>query len=663
MFRSLKLYNGATIELNHTLETLVEFGYKRQEIVSEEGDFARRGEIFDIFPFAFELPIRIELNMNTVRAIKTFNPQDGLPLWEHRMVIILPVKKTHAFKAADFSEDLPLENFIDLNTGDYVVHSQHGIGRFLGLEKIKVKDKPKDNLVVQESIKHFPIPLRKSLKPIAEGNFLVIEYDRQEKLYVPVDQMNLVQKYIAFHVRKPKLYRLGTKEWQRTKERTRRGIQKLAWELLSLQAMRLSVSGFAYSPDTDWQKQFEATFPFTETPGQLKSTQEVKLDMGSPKPMDRLLCGDVGYGKTEVAMRAAFKALMDNKQVAYLVPTTILAEQHYQNFSRRLKDFPINMQTLSRFKTKAEQEEIVLGIAEGSVDIVIGTHRLLSDDVKFKDLGLVIIDEEQRFGIKAKEKLKALRLSCDVLTLTATPIPRTLYMSLMGAKDLSVINTPPQNRLPIKTIVVEYDQDIIRQAILRELERKGQVYFVHNRIHDIEKVEEKIARLLPSNVKIAIGHGQMPAHVLEKVMLDFLKAEIDILVCTMIIESGIDIPNVNTIIVNNAHQFGLSDLHQLRGRVGRFNRPAYAYYMVPKKEMLDADAKKRLEAIQEYSQLGAGFKIAMEDLEIRGAGNLLGIEQHGFIASIGFDLYCRLLREAIGNFKNTMTNDKIQVPK
>ncbi len=663
MFRSLKLYNGATIELNHTLETLVEFGYKRQEIVSEEGDFARRGEIFDIFPFAFELPIRIELNMNTVRAIKTFNPQDGLPLWEHRMVIILPVKKTHAFKAADFSEDLPLENFIDLNTGDYVVHSQHGIGRFLGLEKIKVKDKPKDNLVVQESIKHFPIPLRKSLKPIAEGNFLVIEYDRQEKLYVPVDQMNLVQKYIAFHVRKPKLYRLGTKEWQRTKERTRRGIQKLAWELLSLQAMRLSVSGFAYSPDTDWQKQFEATFPFTETPGQLKSTQEVKLDMGSPKPMDRLLCGDVGYGKTEVAMRAAFKALMDNKQVAYLVPTTILAEQHYQNFSQRLKDFPINMQTLSRFKTKVEQEEIVLGIAEGSVDIVIGTHRLLSDDVKFKDLGLVIIDEEQRFGIKAKEKLKALRLSCDVLTLTATPIPRTLYMSLMGAKDLSVINTPPQNRLPIKTIVVEYDQDIIRQAILRELERKGQVYFVHNRIHDIEKVEEKIARLLPSNVKIAIGHGQMPAHVLEKVMLDFLKAEIDILVCTMIIESGIDIPNVNTIIVNNAHQFGLSDLHQLRGRVGRFNRPAYAYYMVPKKEMLDADAKKRLEAIQEYSQLGAGFKIAMEDLEIRGAGNLLGIEQHGFIASIGFDLYCRLLREAIGNFKNTMTNDKIQVPK
>src|SRR3989338_6676828 len=374
--------------------------------------------------------------------------------------------------------------------------------------------------------------------------------------------------------------------------------------------------------------------------------------MESPKPMDRLLCGDVGYGKTEIAMRASFKALMDNKQVAYLVPTTILAEQHYQNFSQRLRDFPINIQMLSRFKTKAEQKKIVRGIAEGAVDIVIGTHRLLSDDVKFKELGLVIIDEEQRFGVRAKEKLKALRLACDVLTLTATPIPRTLYMGLMDAKDLSVINTPPQNRLPIKTVVVEYDEDLIRQAILRELDRKGQVYFVHNRIQDIEKVKEKIAKLLPPDIKIAIGHGQTPTKVLEKAMLDFLKAKIDVLVCTMIIESGIDIPNVNTIIVNNAQHFGLSDLHQLRGRVGRFNKPAYAYYMVPKKETLDTDAKRRLEAIQEFSGLGAGFKIAMEDLEIRGAGNLLGVEQHGFIAAVGFDLYCRLLREAIGTFKN-----------
>ncbi len=625
MFKSLKLYTGGTIDLNSILASLVEFGYKRQDTVLEEGDFARRGEIFDIFPFAFELPIRIELNMNEVASIKTFNPQDGIPIWEHRMVIVLPVKKTHALKTAAFTDELPIENFIDLNTGDYVVHTQHGIGRFLGLDKIKVGDKYKDHLV--------------------------IEYDQQEKLYVPIDQMNLVQKYIAFHVRKPKLYRLGSKEWLRTKEKTRRGIRKLVWELLSLQAMRLSVSGFAYSCDTDWQKQFESTFPFTETPGQLKATREVKTDMESPKPMDRLLCGDVGYGKTEVAMRASFKALMDNKQVAYLVPTTILAAQHYQNFSQRLKDFPINIQMLSRFKTKAQQKEIVGGIAEGSVDIVIGTHRLLSDDVKFKNLGLVIIDEEQRFGVRAKEKLKALKLTTDVLTLTATPIPRTLYMSLMGAKDLSVINTPPQNRLPIKTIVLEYDEDLIRQAILRELDRRGQVYFVHNRVQNIERVKEKIVRLLPPDIKIAIGHGQMPASTLEKVMFDFLKAKIDVLVCTMIIESGIDIPNVNTIIVNNAHHFGLSDLHQLRGRVGRFDKPAYAYYMVSKKEMLDTDAKRRLEAIQEYSELGAGFKIAMEDMEIRGAGNLLGIEQHGFIAAVGFDLYCRLLREAIGNFK------------
>ena len=625
MFKSLKLYTGGTIDLDNILATLVDFGYKRQESVLEEGDFARRGEIIDVFPFTFELPIRMELDMDKIATIKTFNPSSGEPLWEHKMVIILPIKKTRTFKTATFTEELPLENFVDLNIGDYVVHNQYGIGRFLGLGKIRVGDRYKDHLV--------------------------IEYDQQEKLYVPVESMNLVQRYIAFHIRKPKLYRLGSKEWLRTKERAKRGIRKLVWELLSLQAMRLSVSGFAYSPDTDWQKEFEATFPFTETPGQIKTTQEVKADMESPKPMDRLLCGDVGYGKTEVAMRASFKALMDNKQVAYLVPTTILAEQHYQNFSQRLKNFPINIQMLSRFRTKAQQKEIVRGIADGSVDIVIGTHRLLSDDVRFKELGLVIIDEEQRFGVRAKEKLKAIRLTCDVLTLTATPIPRTLYMSLMGARDLSVINTPPQNRLPIKTIVVEYDEDLIRQAILRELSRKGQVYFVHNRIQDIEKVKEKIARPLPPNTKIAIGHGQMPANLLEKVMLDFFKAKIDILICTMIIESGIDNPNANTIIVNNAHHFGLSDLHQLRGRVGRFDKPAFAYYTVPKKEMLDTDAKKRLEAIQEYSDLGAGFKIAMEDLEIRGAGNLLGIEQHGFIAAVGFDLYCRLLREAIGNFK------------
>jgi len=625
MFKSLKLYKDAALDLEGISLSLIDFGYKRQERVSEEGDFSRRGGIIDIFPFAFELPIRVELEGERIVSIKTFNTLSGETVWEHSMVIVLPIKRPHSLKTIPFSEEFPLENLIDLKLGDYVVHNQHGIGRFLGLEKIKVKDKFRDHLV--------------------------LEYDRAEKLYVPVDDMNLVQKYVAFQIRRPKLYRLGSKEWARTKERARRGIQKLAWDLLSLQAMRISVKGIAFSPDVDWQKQFEETFPFEETPDQVKATGEVKRDMESQNPMDRLLCGDVGYGKTEVAMRAAFKAAMDNKQVAFLVPTTILAEQHYQNFQFRMKDFPVNIEMLSRFRTKHQQKMVIDGLREGRTDIVIGTHRLLSQDIRFKDLGLVIIDEEQRFGVRAKEKLKQLRLSCDVLTLTATPIPRTLYMSLMGAKDLSVINTPPQNRLPIKSVVVEYDEDLIRQAILREIERHGQVYFLHNRILDIDKIEARLRKLLPDSVKLTFAHGSMPPKMLESVMSNFLQGKIDCLVCTMIIQSGIDIPNANTIIVNNAHKFGLADLHQLRGRVGRIDKPAYAYFMVPRNQVLPREANKRLETIQEHTSLGSGFKIAMEDLELRGAGNLLGEQQHGFIAALGFDLYCRLLREAVGNFK------------
>ena len=625
MFKSLKLYIDAPIDLERASEALVDFGYRRQEGVLEEGDFARRGEIIDIFPSTFELPIRIALTEDRIVSIRSFNPASGQTLWDHKMAILLPVVKHSPSKKTTFSEEVPLENFVDLEVGDYVVHSDHGIGRFLGLEKITKQGARKDHLV--------------------------IEYDRQEKLYVPVEQMNLVQKYIAFQVRRPKLYRLGSKEWLKVKDRARKAIQKFAWELLTLQAMRESVLGHAFSKDTDWQKQFEATFPFKETPDQLKATIEVKQDMESLRPMDRLLCGDVGYGKTEVAMRAAFKAMADGKQVAFLVPTTILAEQHYQNFVSRIGEFPMRVEMLSRFRTDAQQKKIIHGLADGTVDIVIGTHRLISDDVAFKDLGLVIIDEEQRFGVRAKEKLKALRLNTDVLTLTATPIPRTLYMSLMGAKDLSMINTPPQNRLPIKTFVVEYDIDLIRQSILRELKRQGQVYFLHNRVEDIQRIRDKVAGLLPAGTRIAVGHGQMPALSLERVIADFLKARIDVLICTMIIESGIDIPNVNTLIVNNAHTFGLADLHQLRGRVGRFDRPAYSYFLVPRNLILEKDARKRLSAIQEYSQLGAGFKIAMQDLEIRGAGNLLGVQQHGYITAVGFDLYCRLLREAVSNFQ------------
>ncbi|MFH1441781.1 MAG: transcription-repair coupling factor [Candidatus Omnitrophota bacterium] len=634
MFKSLKIYIGGSINLEQLLITLTEYGYKKQEKTETEGDFSLRGNIVDIFPFTFELPLRVELDIEKISSIKTFNPLDGKALWEHRMVIILPVKKPHPITTLPFKEEFPLDNFVDLNTGDYVVHNQYGIGKFIGLDKIKGKDgKYKDHLV--------------------------IEYDRKEKLFVPTGQMNLVQKYIAFQARKPKLYRLGSKEWQRTKNRIKKGIQKLAWELLSLQAMRMSIKGYACKPDIDWQKEFEKTFPYKETPDQIKTTQEVKKDQESEKPMDRLLCGDVGYGKTEVAMRAAFKVVTNNRQAAYLVPTTILAEQHYQNFKNRLANFPINVAMLSRFRTKHEQKEIISGINTGSVDIVIGTHRLLSNDIHFHNLGLVIIDEEQRFGVQAKEKLKTMRLNTDVLTLTATPIPRTLYMSLMAAKDLSIINTPPQNRLPINTIVVKYDQDLIRQAILRELNRKGQVFFLHNRIEDIEEIKERLARILPPTVRMAIGHGQMPSKLLEKVMLDFLNNKIDVLVCTMIIESGIDIPNVNTIIINNAHRFGLSDLHQLRGRVGRFDKPAYAYLLTPKHQPLENDSKKRLSAIQAYSHLGSGFKIAMEDLELRGAGNLLGVQQHGFIAAVGFDLYCRLLRETIDGLKKAgVLNEK-----
>ncbi|MFA4888536.1 MAG: DEAD/DEAH box helicase, partial [Candidatus Omnitrophota bacterium] len=402
----------------------------------------------------------------------------------------------------------------------------------------------------------------------------------------------------------------------------------------------------------DWQKQFESTFAYEETPDQAKAAEEVKKEMESGKLIDRLLCGDVGYGKTEVAMRAAFKTVLCNKQVAYLVPTTILAEQHYQNFIGRLKNFPVRVESLCRFKTEAEQKEVIAGLKSGSVDIVIGTQRMLSQDVAFKDLGLVIIDEEQRFGVKHKEKLKKLRLSTNVLTLTATPIPRTLYMSLMGAKDLSLINTPPQNRLPIRTIVVEYDSDLITQAINKEVARHGQVFFLHNRVEDIEIMREKLAKILPQNIRLAVAHGQMPGKLLEAVMSRFLKGEIDCLISTVIIESGIDIPNANTIIVDEAHMLGLSDMHQLRGRVGRFNRRAWAYFLLPKNICLQQDARKRLEAIQEHAQLGAGFLISMEDLEIRGAGNLLGQEQHGFIAAVGFDLYCRLLKEAISNFQN-----------
>lgn len=592
--------------------------------MAERGDFSSRGGILDIYPWTHDNPLRIEFDEDKIDRIMSFHILSGKSIFFFQNVTILPKGKVDIIKLKrtrfEIGETSPISSFFDIRRGDYVVHINHGIGKYLGIEKIRANGHPKDHLA--------------------------IEYADHARLYVPYEQKDLLQKYVGISGRPPKLYKLHTNEWQRTKERTARAIGDLAQELLSMQVKRSIMSGFKFSPDTDWQGELEASFQYEETPDQARSTLEIKKDMELAGPMDRLVCGDVGYGKTEVALRAAFKAVMDNKQVALLCPTTILAQQHYNTFCGRLKDYPVNIQVLSRFKTRKEQNEILEGLVKGAVDIVIGTHRLLSRDVRFHDLGLVIIDEEQRFGVRHKEKLKRLRELVDVLTLTATPIPRTLYMSLMGVRDTSIINTPPKNRIPIETYVEFYDDRIVKRAILRELERGGQIYFVHNRVKGIERVAKRIANLLPE-AKIAICHGQMHGRDMERVMCAFIDKEIDCLVSTAIIESGLDIPNTNTLIVNRADTFGLADLYQLRGRVGRFEKKAYAYFLIPKNLVLTRDAQRRLDAIEKFTELGSGFKIATEDLEIRGAGNLLGREQHGWIMAVGFDLYCAILRESI----------------
>jgi len=486
------------------------------------------------------------------------------------------------------------------------------------------------------------------------ADHLVVQYADGDKLYVPHADLDKVQKYLGFEKKLPKFNKLGSKAWKLVKERAKSGIYRIAVELLELQAKRSSAEGFRYAADADWQRELEAKFPYKETPDQLRSTVEVKRDMELAKPMDRLLCGDVGYGKTEVALRAAFKAVMSNKQVAILVPTTLLAEQHFNTFTTRMKPFPVSVEMLSRFRTASEQKSIMRGVASGTVDIIIGTHRLLSKDIRLKDLGLVIIDEEQRFGVRHKEHLKQLRLSVDVLTLTATPIPRTLYLALMGGRDISVINTPPLERIPVETEVTFYDEALIRNAMLREKNRGGQIFFVHNRIKDIDKIARAIRKIVP-NIDIVVAHGRMPEKELEDAMMKFINGEIDCLLSTTIIESGIDIPNANTIIINRADMFGLSELYQLRGRVGRFTRKAYAYLLVPKNFAVTGESQRRLQAINRFKDLGSGFKLAMEDLQIRGAGNLLGMEQHGFINAVGFDLYCRLLKSAIDSHKSKPT--------
>jgi transcription-repair coupling factor (superfamily II helicase) len=520
-----------------------------------------------------------------------------------------------------------------LTPGDYIVHIEHGIAKFAGLTRMLSED--------------------------IEREYLVLEYAAGDRLYVPTDQVDRVSRYLGAGDRPPNLSRLGTQEWARTKQRIKESVANIARELLSLYSAREVIPGFAFSPDNLWQQELESSFPYMETTDQLEAVQAVKSDMEKPKPMDRLVCGDVGYGKTEVALRAAFKSVLDGKQVALLVPTTVLAQQHFTTFRDRLQAFPLRVEMLSRFCTEKEQANIIEGLATGTVDICIGTHRLLQKDIVFKDLGLMIIDEEQRFGVIHKEHFKRLRREIDTLTLSATPIPRTLHMSLAGIRDMSTIETPPEERLPIKTYVGAYDERAIREAVLRELERNGQVFFVHNRVHSIAMVADRLSSLVPE-VRICIAHGQMPEGELERVMTDFVNHRSDVLVTTTIIESGLDMPNVNTLIVDQADKLGLTQLYQLRGRVGRGSNNAYAYFFFDRGKQLTPEARKRLRTISEATELGAGFAVAMKDLEIRGAGNLLGVEQSGYIAAVGFDLYCRLLAEAVEDVKQGQAEEKMR---
>jgi transcription-repair coupling factor (superfamily II helicase) len=530
-------------------------------------------------------------------------------------------------------------DFSELNEGDLVVHLEHGVGRFLGLIKMP-------------SVAGVSPTAGTAAKRETPGGqeVLALEFADEAKLYVPLEQAYLVSRYVGVGKKSPPLSSLADSKWARAKKSAASSIFDYAGKMLTLQAERETNRGHTFGADTKWQMEFEHSFPFRETPDQMKAIIETKIDMERPRPMDRLICGDVGFGKTEVAIRAAFKAVMDAKQVAVLAPTTVLAQQHFEVFRQRMLDYPVRIEMLSRFRSQGEQRKILELLRQGGVDIVIGTHRLISGDVVFKDLGLVVIDEEQRFGVLHKEKFKELFKLVDVLTLSATPIPRTLYLSLVGAKDMSTIETPPLNRLPVETVVCGYDERIIRDAIKRELERQGQVYFLHNRIQSIDKVRERIANLCPE-AKIDIGHGQMDSDELEEVMARFVAGKIDVLVCTTIIESGLDIPNANTILIDRADRFGLADLYQLRGRVGRAEHKAHAYLLLPREMMTIGAARKRINAIKQYSSLGAGFRIAMRDLEIRGAGSILGTAQSGHIMAIGFDLYCQLLKQAVAQLK------------
>lgn len=569
--------------------------------------------------------------------------QSGFEMVEDKLVVLTeaelfnqPPKKKVRSLAIDNAERI--KSYNDLKAGDYVVHVNHGIGKFMGTQTMTVDGVKQD--------------------------YLTILYQNNAKLFIPVTQLNLVQKYVASEGKAPRINKLGGSEWQKTKRKVASKIEDIADDLIELYAKRESEKGFAFGPDNGYQHEFEAAFPYSETPDQIRSTDEIKRDMESDRPMDRLLVGDVGFGKTEVALRAAFKAVQDGKQVAFLVPTTILAQQHFETMQQRFADFPVNLGILSRFQTKGQIQDTLKALKHGQVDIIVGTHRLLSQDVAFADLGLLIVDEEQRFGVKHKERIKQLKANVDVLTLTATPIPRTLNMSMVGVRDLSVIETPPANRYPIQTYVMEENAGAVHEAIARELDRNGQVFYLHNRVGDIERTVKRLQALVPE-AKITYAHGRMSENQLENVILDFVNNEADVLVATTIIESGVDMPNANTIIVENADHYGLSQLYQLRGRVGRSNRVAYAYFTYQPDKVLTEVSEKRLQAVKDFTELGSGFKIAMRDLSIRGAGNLLGSQQHGFIDSVGYDLYSQMLADAVAKRKGTQqvkrTNSEIEL--
>jgi transcription-repair coupling factor (superfamily II helicase) len=640
-------------EFFNQLHRWVRQGYELHLFCNNDGERQRFEEIWWEYGLGQPTALRVRIGALSrgflFDAAKTVVVTDAEIFGRYKTQRPRRLKSPHAAS----SRSLLDINFAELAEGDYVVHLQHGIGRYLGLGVMPAA--PGRQLSPERPI---------SMAPGEEC--MIIQYaasdsgDTAPKLYVPVSEAHLVSKYVGAGKVRPPLHTLGGTRWAKTKAQAESAVRDVAADMLAVQAARSLQEGFAFPLDTEWQREFENSFLYEETPDQMRAIVAAKRDMETARPMDRLVCGDVGYGKTEVAIRAAFKAALSGKQVAVLVPTTVLAQQHFNTFCERMADYPVRIELLSRYRSRGEQAKVIKALAAGSVDIVIGTHRLVQSDIDFKDLGLVVIDEEQRFGVLHKERFKQLRMMVDVLTLTATPIPRTLHLALAGARDMSTIETPPQDRLPVETIVAQYDERLIRDAIQRELNRGGQVFYLYNRVLDIEVVAQRLRGLVPQ-ARIAVGHGQMHSDQLEEVMTTFVNGDSDVLLSTTIIESGLDIPNANTIIIDRADRFGLSDLYQLRGRVGRYKHQAYAYLLLPRHAGLLTDARKRISAIKQYSSLGSGFKIAMRDLEIRGAGNLLGAEQSGHITAVGFELYCQLLRKSVQSLKGEKTAPRVDI--